>query len=142
MKQNRACFVKRRFRQEFGCHSSQVPSNTEIHRFVSHFEREGSVLKQAKGRSGRIPEVTGDGDRIEQVRQSVSESSRTSYPASLHARSWGWHGRQSLKSPQEPSVLPIPEGHLGEGGTWEPVSSNARADVFGGKGALFEHMRK
>lgn len=70
--------VKRRFRQEFGCHSSQVPSNTEIHRFVSHFEKEGSVLKQAKGRSGRTPEVTGDGDRIEQVRQSVSESPRTS----------------------------------------------------------------
>ena len=43
--------VKRHFRQEFGCHPSHAPSNTEIHQ-VNHFRKEGSVHRQMKRRSG------------------------------------------------------------------------------------------
>ena len=70
--------VKRRFRREYGCNPSETPHNNAISRIVHHFEKEGTVHGKNQGRSGRSPVVTGDGDKVEEVRESVSETPQTS----------------------------------------------------------------
>ena len=45
---------------------------------VHHFEKEGTVHGKNQGRSGRSPMVTGDGDKVEEVQESVCETPQTS----------------------------------------------------------------
>ena len=70
--------LKRSFRREYGCNPSETPYNNVISRSVHHFEKEGIVYGKNQGRSGRSPVVTGDGDKVEEVRESVCETPQTS----------------------------------------------------------------
>ena len=70
--------VKCSFRREYGCNPSETPHNNAISRIVHHFEKEGTVHGKNQGRSGRSPMVTGDGDKVEEVRESVCETPQTS----------------------------------------------------------------
>ena len=70
--------VKCSFRREYGCNPSETPHNNAISHIVHHFEKEGTVREKNQGRSGRSPMVTGDGDKVEEVRESVCETPQTS----------------------------------------------------------------
>ena len=73
--------VKRSFRREHGCNPSETQHNNAISRIVHivhHFEKERTVHGKNQGRSGRSPVVTGDGDKVEKVRESVCETPQTS----------------------------------------------------------------
>ena len=70
--------VKRNFRREYGSSPSETPNNNAISRIVQHFEKEGTVHGKSQGRSGRSPVVTGDGDKVEEIRESVCETPQTS----------------------------------------------------------------
>ena len=70
--------LKRSFRREYSCNPSKTPHNNVISRSVHHFEKEGIVHGKNQGRSGRSPVVTGDGDKVEEVRESVCETPQTS----------------------------------------------------------------
>ena len=67
--------LKRSFRREYDCNPSETPHNNVISRSVHHFEKEGIVHGKNQGRS---PVVTGDGDKVEEVRESVCETPQTS----------------------------------------------------------------
>ena len=67
--------VKHSFRREYGCNASETPHNNAI---SHHFEKEGTVHGKNQVRSGRSPVVTGDGDKVEEVRESVCETPQTS----------------------------------------------------------------
>ena len=70
--------VKRSFRREYGCNASETPYKNAISRIVRHFEKEETVRGKNQGRSGRSPVVTGDGDKVEEVRESICETLQTS----------------------------------------------------------------
>ena len=63
--------VKRSFRREYGSSPSETPHNNAISRIVQQFEKEGTVHGNNQGRSGRSPVVTGNGDKVEEIRESV-----------------------------------------------------------------------
>ena len=70
--------LKRSFRREYGCNPSETPHNNVISRSVHHFEKEVVVHGKNQGRSGRSSVVTGDSDKVEEVRESVCETPQTS----------------------------------------------------------------
>ena len=70
--------VKRSFQWEYDSSPSETPHNNSISRIVQHFEKEGTVHEKSQGRSGRSPVVMGDGDKVEEIRESVCETPQTS----------------------------------------------------------------